>query len=93
LASRTTKQASLCFLDDRGRREVAGAETLFLQSYGPQNPPLASLLRFPLRVLAPKVDAIRALRGALKVLGRRFGLKAISVRAVSEKPERPPSLQ
>jgi hypothetical protein len=28
----------------------------------------------------PKVDAIRALRAALKVLGRRFGLRAISIR-------------
>jgi hypothetical protein len=36
---------------------------------------------------APKVDAIRALRAALKVLGRRFGLRAISVRAESEKSE------
>jgi hypothetical protein len=27
----------------------------------------------------PKVDAIRALRAALKVLGRWFGLRAISV--------------
>jgi hypothetical protein len=27
----------------------------------------------------PKVDAIRALRAALKVLGRRFGLRAISI--------------
>jgi hypothetical protein len=34
---------------------------------------------------APKVDAIRTLRVALKVLGRRFGLRAISVRA--ESPE------
>jgi hypothetical protein len=33
---------------------------------------------------APKVDAIRALRAALKVLGRRFGLRAISVRAEPE---------
>jgi hypothetical protein len=29
----------------------------------------------------PRVDAIRALRAALKVLGRRFGLRAISVEA------------
>jgi hypothetical protein len=28
---------------------------------------------------APKVDAIRALRAGLKVLGRRFGLRAISI--------------
>jgi hypothetical protein len=28
----------------------------------------------------PRVDAIRALRGALNVLGRRFGLQAIEVR-------------
>jgi hypothetical protein len=34
---------------------------------------------------APKVDAIRALRGGLKLLLRRFGLRAISVRA--EEPE------
>jgi hypothetical protein len=27
----------------------------------------------------PKIDAIRALRGALKVLNRRFGLRAIKV--------------
>jgi hypothetical protein len=31
-----------------------------------------------------KVDAIRALRAALKVLGRRFGLRAISIKAESE---------
>jgi hypothetical protein len=36
---------------------------------------------------ASKVDAIRALRGALKVLLRRFGLRAIS--AEQEKPEAP----
>jgi hypothetical protein len=36
---------------------------------------------------APKVDAIRALRAALKVLGRRFGLRAISIRAESEKSD------
>jgi hypothetical protein len=29
----------------------------------------------------PGVDAIRALRAALKVLGRRFGLRAISITA------------
>jgi hypothetical protein len=28
----------------------------------------------------PQVDAIRALRGALKILLRRFGLKAIEVK-------------
>ena len=28
----------------------------------------------------PRVDAVRALRGALKILGRRFGLQAIEVR-------------
>jgi hypothetical protein len=33
---------------------------------------------------APKVDPIRALRAALKVLLRRFGLRAISVRAEPE---------
>ena len=32
---------------------------------------------------APKVDAIRALRAALKFLGRRFGLRAISITAES----------
>jgi hypothetical protein len=32
----------------------------------------------------PKVDAIRALRAALKVLGRRFGLRAISITAERE---------
>jgi len=32
---------------------------------------------------APRVDAIRALRAALKVLGRRFGLRAISIKAVT----------
>jgi hypothetical protein len=36
---------------------------------------------------APKVDAICALRAALKVLLRRFGLRAISVRAESDQPE------
>jgi hypothetical protein len=36
---------------------------------------------------APKVDAICALRAALKVLGRRFGLRAISIEAESERPE------
>jgi len=36
---------------------------------------------------APKVDAIRALRAALKVLSRRFGLRAISVKAEPKKPE------
>jgi hypothetical protein len=40
-----------------------------------------------------KVDAIRALRAALKVLGRRFGLLAISVTAEqdSEAADRRPS--
>jgi hypothetical protein len=33
----------------------------------------------------PQVDAIRALPAALKVLGRRFGLRAISIRV--EAPE------
>jgi hypothetical protein len=28
----------------------------------------------------PRVDAIRALKAALKLLGRRFGLKAIEIR-------------
>ena len=28
----------------------------------------------------PRIDAIRALRGALKILLRRFGLKAIEVK-------------
>ena len=28
----------------------------------------------------PRVDAVRALRGALKILGRRFGLQTIEVR-------------
>jgi hypothetical protein len=32
----------------------------------------------------PKVDAIRGLRAALKTLGRRFGLRAISFRAEQE---------
>jgi hypothetical protein len=42
---------------------------------------------FVLRLRAgPKVDAIRALRAALKVLGRRFGLRAISITA--EQPKR-----
>jgi hypothetical protein len=36
---------------------------------------------------APKVDAIRALRAALKVLGRRFGLRAISIQEEQERPE------
>jgi hypothetical protein len=31
-----------------------------------------------------KIDAIRALRAALKVLGRRFALRAISIRAEPE---------
>jgi len=40
---------------------------------------------FVIRLRAgPKVDAIRALRAALKVLGRRFGLRAISIRAELE---------
>ena len=38
----------------------------------------------PVFVLAlrpePRVDGIRALRGALKVLKRRFGLRAVTVR-------------
>jgi hypothetical protein len=34
---------------------------------------------------APKVDSIRALRAALKTLGRYYGLKAVSVTV--EKPE------
>jgi hypothetical protein len=38
---------------------------------------------------APKVDPIKALRGALKVLLRRFGLRALSV--VEE--QEPPSLK
>jgi hypothetical protein len=33
----------------------------------------------------PRVDAIRALRAALKVLGRQFGLKAIEVREESRR--------
>jgi hypothetical protein len=37
---------------------------------------------FVIRLRAgPKVDAIRALRAALKLLGRRYGLRAISVMA------------
>jgi hypothetical protein len=32
----------------------------------------------------PGIDPIRALRGALKVLGRRFGLRAIEVREERE---------
>jgi hypothetical protein len=40
---------------------------------------------FVLRLrVGPKVDPIRALRAALKVLGRRFGLRAISVQAEPE---------
>lgn len=27
----------------------------------------------------PRVDGIRALRGALKVLGRRFGLRVVTI--------------
>jgi len=30
--------------------------------------------------VSPQVDAIRVLRGALKVLGRKYHLKAISIR-------------
>jgi hypothetical protein len=37
----------------------------------------------------PKVGAIRALRGALKVLLRRFGLRTISVRAESDQEAAP----
>jgi hypothetical protein len=36
---------------------------------------------FVIRLRAEKgVDALRALRAALKVLGRRFGLRAVEVR-------------
>jgi hypothetical protein len=35
----------------------------------------------------PQVDAIRALRAALKVLGRRFGLRAISARPQREREQ------
>jgi hypothetical protein len=41
---------------------------------------------FVLRLrVGPRVDPIKALRAALKVWGRRFGLKAVSVTV--EKPE------
>ena len=44
---------------------------------------------FVLRLrVGPKVDAIRALRAALKVLGRRFGLRAVSVTVESETQRR-----
>jgi hypothetical protein len=33
------------------------------------------------------VDVEQLIKHALKVLGRRFGLRAISIRAESEKPE------
>jgi hypothetical protein len=43
---------------------------------------------FVIRLRAgPKVDAIRALRGVLKVLLRRFGLRAISIQAEQERPK------
>ena len=35
----------------------------------------------------PGVDAVRALRAALKVLLRRFGLKALEVRQSNNKPK------
>jgi hypothetical protein len=39
---------------------------------------------FLIRLRAEKnVDALRALRAALKVLGRRFGLRAVEVREES----------
>jgi hypothetical protein len=45
--------------------------------------------RLVLRLRAgSKVDAFRALRAALKVLGRRFGLRAISVTAEQASPGR-----
>jgi hypothetical protein len=40
---------------------------------------------FVVRLRAPpKVDAIRALRATLKVMGRRLGLRAISIQAEPE---------
>jgi hypothetical protein len=38
----------------------------------------------------PNADPIRALRAALKLLGRRFGLKAIDVREEKPPTDRPP---
>ena len=37
----------------------------------------------------PGVDAVRALRGALKVLLRRFGLRCVEVRKVPERDGSP----
>jgi hypothetical protein len=46
--------------------------------------PASSKHERPIFVLAlrpePRVDGIRALRGALKVLKRRFGLRAVTIR-------------
>jgi hypothetical protein len=39
---------------------------------------------FALRVAKPGVDATRALRAALKLLRRRFGLRAIEAREESQ---------
>lgn len=49
--------------------------------YLPDIPAKSGALDYIIRLRpGPRIDAIRALRGALKVLGRRFGLRVIEVR-------------
>ena len=67
---------------------TADARTVGTMSMGQTTKRPTEIFVLKLRA-APGIDPIRALRGALKVLGRRFGLRAVEVREESEPPAKP----